>query len=81
MVAPIRKNIPTGKFRVIGCDLFSHSDYVVKDCDSKGEAFNLADDNNRQRTGSMDDVYYVYDDQGNYLRGEEAVKNAVGVSP
>jgi len=78
MVASIRKNIPVGKFRVIGCDLFDHSDYVVKDCDDKDEAFNLADDHNRQRTGSMSDVYYVYDDKGDYLRGEEAIKNAQG---
>ncbi len=86
MVTPIRQNIPVGKFRVIGCDLFDHTDYLVKDCDTKDEAFNLADDHNRQRTGSMSDVYYVYDDKGSYLRGEEAIKNTkgettVGVSP
>jgi hypothetical protein len=86
MVAPIRQNIPVGKFRVIGCDLFDRSDYIVKDCDTQDEAFKLADDNNRKRTGSMDDVYYVYNDKGYYLRGEEAIENArgetaVGVSP
>lgn len=86
MVASIRQNIPIGKFRVIGCDLFDHSDYVVKDCDTEDEAFELADDHNSQRTGSMSDVYYVYNDKGDYLRGEEAIKNdkgvvAVGVSP
>ena len=86
MVASIRQNIPQGKFRVIGVDLFDHEDYVKKDCDTKEEAFHIADDHNRQRKGSMDDVYYVYDDQGEYLRGEEAIKNekgetAVGVSP
>ena len=71
MVASIRKNIPEGKFRVIGCDLFDHSDFVVKDCDAQGEAFKIADDHNRKRNGSMDDVYYVYDDNGTYLRSEE----------
>ena len=46
MVASIRQNIPAGKFRVIGCDLFDHSDYVVKDCDTQDEAFKLADEHN-----------------------------------
>jgi hypothetical protein len=86
MLASIRKNIPSGKFRVAGCDLFDHSDYVVKDCETHEEAFQIADDHNRQRSGSMNDVYYVYNDQGDYLRGEEAIKDdewkvAVGVSP
>jgi hypothetical protein len=86
MIASIRKNIPAGKFRVIGCDLFDHSDYIKKDCDTKEEALKIADAHNRQRSGSMDDVYYVYDDKGNYLHGEEAIKNskgetAVGVTP
>ncbi len=86
MVASIRKNIPQGKFRVIGIDVFAHEDYLVKDCDTRTEAFALADGKNRKRTGSMDYVYYVYDDQGHYLRGEEAIKNpkgeiAIGVSP
>jgi hypothetical protein len=26
-----------------------------------------------KRSGSMDDVYYVYDDRGTYIRGNEAV--------
>ena len=86
MTTSIRQNIPQGKFRVIGVDLFSREDYIKKDCDTKGEAFQIADERNRLRKGSMDDVYYVYDDRGNYLRGEEAIKNAkgetaVGVSP
>lgn len=86
MVAEIRKNIPEGKFRVAGIDLFDRTDYVVEDCDTQEEAFQLADAHNRKRTGSMEDVYYVYDDKGTYLRGEEAIKNdkgevAVGVSP
>ena len=64
---------PTGKFRVIGVDLFDHGDYLVKDCDTREEAFALADDFNKVRKGSMDDVRYVYDDQGRYIRGNEAV--------
>ena len=78
MTASIRKNIPNGKFRVVACDLFDHSDYVVKDCDTREEAFGLADERNRKRKGPMNDVYYVYDDQGNFLRGEEAIKDAKG---
>lgn len=86
MVAEIRKNIPEGKFRVIQIDLFSHEDFVVDDCDTKERAFELADELNAKRTGSMDDVRYVYDDKGEWLRGEEAIRNekgevAVGVSP
>lgn len=52
----------------------------MKDCDTREEAFKLADEANKKRTGSMDDVRYVYDDQGNYLRGEEVV-GKLGVSP
>jgi hypothetical protein len=78
MVASIRQNIPKGKFRVIGVDLFDGGDYVVEDCDTQEQAFALADEHNSERTGSMDDVRYVYDDQGNYLRGEEAIKDADG---
>jgi hypothetical protein len=33
----------------------------------------VADDNNTKRSGSMDDIYYVYDDQGTYIRANEAV--------
>ena len=76
----LRSNIPAGKTRVIYVDLFSHEDGVVKDCDTQDEAFELADERNKQRSGSMDTVYYVYDDKGNYIRGEEAV-NGPGVSP
>lgn len=76
----VRCNIPAGTFRVAGVDLFSHEDYVVKDCDTCEEAHRIADERNRKRAGSMDDVYYVYDDHGNYLRGPEHV-GTLGVSP
>lgn len=82
--ASIRREIPKDKFRVVGIDLFSHEDYLVKDCDTRDEAFQLADENNKNRSGSMDDVYYVYDDTGKYLRGEKAVAEHtgdLGVSP
>ncbi len=86
MVAFNRTNIPAGKFRVLGCDLFDHTDYVVEDCDDRGTANVVADTHNRTRTGPMDDAYHVYDDKGEYLRGPEAIKNAegeiaMGVSP
>lgn len=79
-IAEVRKNIPQGKTRVVGADLFSHDDWIVDDYDSRDEAFKIADEHNKTRTDSMDDVYYVYDDTGKYLRGNEAV-NGLGVSP
>lgn len=76
----LRKGIPTGKTRVIGVDLFSHEDYLIKDCDSPAEAFELADRKNLARTGKLDDTAIVYDDTGKYLRGHEAVSK-LGISP
>lgn len=69
----IRKNIPAGKTRVVYFDPFDHEDGVVKDCDTPEEAFQLADQRNEKRKSELDLVFYVYDDQGKYLRGEEAV--------
>jgi hypothetical protein len=85
-MSALRNGIPAGKTRVIYVDLFDHDEGVVKDCETKEKAFEIADAHNRTRKGSMDTVYYVYDDQGQYLRGNEAIKNdagqtAVGVSP
>jgi len=57
---------PAGNTRVVGIDLFG-------DYDDQSIAFKVADEHNESRTGPMDDVYYVYDDQGNYVRGNEAV--------
>lgn len=68
---------PTGKTRVVGVDLFDHDDYLVGDYDSQDEAFKVADDHNTERSGSMDDVYYVYNDQGHYIRGNEEVDQKV----
>lgn len=68
---------PSGKFRVVGVDLFDHGDYLIDDYGTRGEAFNVADKHNKARTGSMDDVYYVYDDKGKYIRGNEDVGQAV----
>lgn len=69
----VRLAAPLGKFRLIRVDLFSHKDYLVGDYGSRAEAFKTVDDHNRKRTGSMDDIYYVYDDQGTYIRGNAAV--------
>ena len=77
---PLRIGIPKGKIRVITIDLFSHEYYIDTDCDTREEAFKIADDNNRLRKGSMDDVWYVYDDAGKYIRGPEAI-GGLGVSP
>jgi hypothetical protein len=64
---------PAGKFRVVGVDLLSHEDYLKGDYDSRAEAYKVADDHNTKQSGSMDDIYYVYDDQGTYIRGNGAV--------
>lgn len=68
---------PTGKTRVVGVDLFDHDDYLVGDYDSRDEAFRVADEHNTRRSGSMDNIYYVYDDEGHYIRGNEAVGQEV----
>lgn len=66
-----------GKTRVIGVDLFAHEDYLVGDYDTPEEAFSVADKHNEARSGSMDDVYYVYNDRGMYIRGNEAIGQKV----
>jgi len=68
---------PKGKTRVVGVDLFAGEDYLVGDYGSRAKAFSVADKHNTQRSGSLDDVYYVYDGQGNYIRGNEAVGQKV----
>jgi hypothetical protein len=68
---------PAGKFRVVGVDLFSHEDYLKGDYDSRTEAYKIADDHNAKRSGSTDDINYVYDDQGTYIRGNEAVSQKI----
>ena len=67
------RKAPKGKFRVLGVDLFAREHYVVEDFDDREIAFQTADSHNQERSGSMSDVYYVYNDRGSYLRGEEAV--------
>jgi len=64
---------PTGKTRVVGIDLFDHTDYLFGDFESQDEAFRVADEKNTEREGSMDDVYYVYNDEGELIRDNTAV--------
>ncbi len=71
------RSAPKGKTRIIGIDLFDHEDYLVGDKDTPEEAFEIADKHNKSRAGSMDDVYYVYNDRGEYIRGNEAVGQEV----
>lgn len=71
---------PAGKIRVVGVDLFDHENYLVGDYDNSDEAFRVADEHNSERSDSMDDVYYAYDEIGNYVRGHKNVKGP-GVSP
>lgn len=68
---------PKGKFRVVGIDLFDGTRYLVKDVAQRGTAFALADEHNKKRESPLDDVYYVYDDDSNYIRGNEAVGQQV----
>jgi hypothetical protein len=68
---------PRGRFRVIYVDLFSHEDGVIGDFATREEAFVCADEHNRRRVDPMEDVFYVYDDRGRYLRGAEAVGGKV----
>lgn len=71
---------PKGEFRVVWVDLFSHEDGVKEDCSTREKALKIADDHNKKRGSSMDTVYYVYDDKGRYIRGNENV-DGPGVSP
>jgi hypothetical protein len=50
-------------------DLFAFEEYFVKDCDTRFEAFEIADRKNESRKGPIDDLYYVYNDRGDYIRG------------
>jgi len=68
---------PKGKTRVICVDLFNRDDYHVGDYDTHKKAFEVADKHNKARSGSIDDVYYVYNDRGKYIRGNEAVGQKV----
>ncbi|MBI2439182.1 MAG: hypothetical protein HYV45_01090 [Candidatus Moranbacteria bacterium] len=63
---------PSGQTRVVGVDLFAKEDYLVGDFDSKDKAIKKADAHNKKRLGPMDDVYYVYNDRGQYIHGNEA---------
>ena len=77
-----RRNIPAGKFRVVGVDLFDHEDFILGDYDTKGRAFVEADGRNSERTGAMDTVFYVYNDQGAYIHGpEHHPTKRIGVTP
>ena len=57
------RKAPKGKFRVWGVDLFDHDDdYLVDDYCNLEDAIKVAKKHNDARKGSMDDVYYVYND-------------------
>ena len=69
---------PTGKTRVVGVDLFDHNDYIVGDYDTPDEAIRVVDENNsRARRGSMDDIYYAFNDQGDNVRANETGSHRV----
>lgn len=77
MALKFRLKAPKGKTRVVGVDLSNHSDYLVGDYDDKSKALLVADEHNKKRSGSTDDIYYVYDAAGIYIRGNEAVGQKV----
>lgn len=76
----VRLIAPTGKYRTVGVDLFDHTDYLVGDYDTEDQAVFIADTHNSGRSGAMDDVYYVFDDQGERVRSGQAVIDRVGVN-
>lgn len=85
-VTELRTNVPKGKFRVIRVDPLSGDDFPTgDDHDTKESAFVLADTHNAKRVCETQDVYYVYDHEGDLLRGWKDVTNAkgetVGVCP
>jgi hypothetical protein len=65
----LRRRVPPGKTRIIGVDLFAFEEYLVADCDTRAEAVVIADRKNATRSDPIEDVYYVYNDRGDYIRG------------
>ena len=77
MTGETRLRAPQGKYRVIGVDLFSHEDYLIDDYDSEEQARSVTDEHNMLRTGSMDTVYYAYNDLGYRIRSHTAVGGSI----
>ena len=77
--SPLRDGIPSGMTRVISVDLFSHEEDLVQDFDSRIDALKAATSHNGRRKGSMDEVYYVYDDKGEPV--DDRTIEKVGVRP
>jgi len=65
-----KQKAPKNEFRVIGVDLFDDTDYLVGDYKTCAIALNIAGEHNMAREGQMSDVYYVYNDRGEYI-GED----------
>jgi len=57
---------PEGMFRVRSIDPILSKSYFVEDYHSRREAFDVADDHNKKRKSSVDDIYRVFDDQGKF---------------
>ncbi len=71
-----RLQAPRGKVRVVGFDLLDRVYYLVGDFSSLKKAFKVLSKHNTQR-GSMDDVYYVYDNAGRYICGNETGRRLI----
>ncbi len=71
MYGDAERKAPPGKFRVIMIDLWHHEDFLVKDCDTKNEALDIAWKHNVNRDYESP-VYKIWDDQGECLLGNRA---------
>jgi len=63
---------PKGKYRILCVDKFDHEHSIYGDYNSSEEALLIAKRKTENAAGSSSDssiatVYYVYDDQGNYI--------------
>ncbi|MFH2025133.1 MAG: hypothetical protein ABIK30_04825 [bacterium] len=66
---------PKGMFRILCVDKWDHEHSIYGDYSSREEALLIAKRNTENAAGRSSDssiatVYYVYDDQGNYLGGD-----------
>jgi len=66
---------PPGKYRILCVDKFDHEHTIYRDYDSKDEALEIAIRKTKESVEQVGDysiatVYYVYDDQGNFIGGK-----------
>lgn len=71
---------PKGKFRVVARDMLSHKYCFVGDYDSKPKACQIAEQGNNDRIRFVDDVYFVYDDEGRLIQAKSHGNDRVSES-